>query len=193
MLLPDAADAALFYGALPEGERSAGFWTKVWPSALSLSEYIISHPALIRDKRVWEIAAGLGVPSLFAAKTAGHVIGSDNSDVAVENMMESAKENNLTNFEALVWDFTKNSTRPACDVILISDANYDGNQNQPLSDLVIDELKNGRTVILSTPNRISGMGFLDPLLPFCVHKDVGETAGVFCLKNGKCNIFGEKS
>ena len=179
--MPDAKEAAFYYGNLPEGERHTGFWTRLWPSALALSEYILSHRHLLHNKQVWEIAAGLGVPALLAARFARHVIGSDNNEVAVHNMQLSANENKFSNFETRVWDFTESNLRPACDVILISDANYEGKLHQPLSDLILDEIKKGRTVILSSPNRISGMGFLETLLPFCIDRQITAGIGVFCF------------
>ncbi|MCR6720678.1 MAG: hypothetical protein NVV59_10370 [Chitinophagaceae bacterium] len=183
-MLPDPDDAAALYAALPEGERYKGFWTRVWPSALALSEYIVNNPEHTTNKRVWEIAAGLGVPSLFAAKNASSVICSDYIGDAVDNMVESARLNNFKNFEAIEWDFTKEDIRPECDTVLISDANYDGNQNQELASLILDELKKGRTIILSTPNRLSGMGFLDAILPYCFYKSVNENSGVFAAALG---------
>lgn len=181
VMLPDPEAAALHYGALPEGERYKGFWTRVWPSALALSEFIVNNPEHTKNKRVWEIAAGLGVPSLFAAKNARAVIASDYINDAVDNMMDSARLNGFNHFVAINWDFTKEDVQPECDTILISDANYDGNQNQELANLIMGELKKGRTIILSTPNRLSGMGFLDALLPYCFHKSVSEYCGVFAF------------
>lgn len=182
VMIPDAADTAAFYQQLPEGERYQGFWTRIWPSARLLSHYIIKHPGIIKGKIVWEIAAGLGLPSLFAAKEAAHVICSDNNLVAVDNMMDSARSNGFDNFESMAWDFTDYDSLPEFDVMLISDANYDSQQNPQLAAIITDELKKGRTVVLSTPNRISGMGFLDPFMEYCVNKETGEEGGVFELR-----------
>lgn len=46
------------------------YWSKCWPSAIALSNFIAKNQALIQDKQVLELATGLGLPSLVAARFA---------------------------------------------------------------------------------------------------------------------------
>ncbi len=40
----------------------------IWPAAITLCRYITDNPDMVRDKRVIELGAGVGLPGLFAAK-----------------------------------------------------------------------------------------------------------------------------
>ena len=168
--VPDARAVAAHYKQLPEGERGKGFWTRLWPSATALCQFMAVHPQYIAGKTVWEIGAGLGLPALFATTFAKKVLGTDYAVDAVSNMKYAAKINGLQNFDALVWDWTGSMPAPDAEVVLISDANYDEATHPALQALLIQQLEAGRTVLLSTPVRLSGQGFLEPLLPYCVDR-----------------------
>ena len=40
----------------------------IWPAAITLCKYITDNPEIVRNKRVIELGAGVGLPGLFAAK-----------------------------------------------------------------------------------------------------------------------------
>src|SRR5688572_33367426 len=44
------------------------FRSQVWPSAIALSEFIVSNQQLVHNKNILELGAGLGLPSLVASK-----------------------------------------------------------------------------------------------------------------------------
>ena len=68
----------------------------VWPSAKLLSEYLLKHPDLIRNKRVVELGCGLGLPS-FAAHFAGagFVLPTDFDESYLRNLEELCRVNDI--------------------------------------------------------------------------------------------------
>ena len=66
------------------------YWAKVWPAAKALCAMIAAVPTLVKDKQVLELAAGLGLPSLLAARFANKVTVSDYIPAAVDMMQRIA-------------------------------------------------------------------------------------------------------
>ncbi|RYY65449.1 MAG: hypothetical protein EOO13_17190, partial [Chitinophagaceae bacterium] len=66
-----------------ELEKQAGkhpffpYWAKLWPASIGLCHYLEANKYLLQNKTVLELAAGLGLPSLLAARYAASVICSD--------------------------------------------------------------------------------------------------------------------
>ena len=48
-----------------QGDRDP-YWCRLWHSALGLAERILADPGLVRDARVCEVGAGLGLPGMAA-------------------------------------------------------------------------------------------------------------------------------
>ena len=78
------------------------YWAQVWPSAYALCEFIATQPEWLQNKKVLELAAGLGLPSLLAAQVATEVVCSDHVPAAVELMQQSIEKNQLTNIKVLI-------------------------------------------------------------------------------------------
>ena len=188
VLVPDADLAAIHYQDGPLPQRADGFWTRVWPSAIALCGYLEKYPELIKDKVVWEIAAGLALPSLYCTRLASWVYSTDCSEDAVSNIEASIRFNSISNMEAAVWDIIEVSPPWHHDVLLVSDINYDQNLHSALLDLLIKAIHKGRSVLLATPDRIAGREFLNRLMPFCMQHDTdqldaeGNRIGVFLFR-----------
>ncbi len=188
MLVPDAPQAEKFYQDVLPARRSDGFWTRVWPSAMALCDYLEKYPELIKDKLVWEIAAGLALPSLYCARLARRVYSTDNSENAVSNIETSILLNGNSNMEAAVWDILEGTPPWQYDILLVSDINYDQNLHPALLDLLMDAIHKGRSVLLATPDRLAGRDFLTRLMPYCIQQDTeqieadGNRIGVFLFR-----------
>ncbi|MFC4231845.1 class I SAM-dependent methyltransferase [Parasediminibacterium paludis] len=142
------------------------YWAKVWPSAIGLSMFLQAHPQLLQDKQVLELAAGLGLPSLVAAKYAQSVCCSDYVKAPLDFVEASADHHQLTNidYQIINW-FTVPSTITA-DVLLLSDINYEPAAFAVLFEMIQVFLAKQTTIILSTPQRLLAKPFIAQLLAF---------------------------
>ncbi len=143
------------------------YWAKVWPSAIALSMYLQQHTYLIHNKRVIELAAGLGLPSLVAAKYASNVTCSDYLEAPFSFVKASIKYHQLQNIncEAINWFALPESI--AEDVVLLSDINYEPAAFAALFSMITNFVIDKKTVILTTPQRLLAKPFITKLLPFC--------------------------
>ena len=142
------------------------FWTRLWPSAIALSIFLRENEGLIKGKKVLELGAGLGLPSVVAATKAQSVTSSDHIDAAVETMAKSFSHHRFKNANSVRIDVRGIPEELQGDLLLLSDVNYDPQLFPDLMKLVKRFLKNGSTIILSTPQRIMGSAFIESLMPY---------------------------
>jgi predicted nicotinamide N-methyase len=145
---------------------AAPYWAQVWPSAYALCEFIATQPHWLKNKKVLELAAGLGLPSLLAAQLAAQVTCSDYVPEAVELMQRSIQQNKLENINAMVIDWNHLSDDISVDVLLLSDINYEPQVFETLFNVIISFLEKGTTILLSTPQRLMAKPFIDRLLTY---------------------------
>lgn len=147
------------------------YWAKVWPAALGLCEFLQANLHYIQSKTVTELAAGLGLPSIFAAKYAAKVHCSDIEPAAVELTERSAQHNHLHNMRCYVrsWSDYYGDINP--HTLLLSDINYEPEQFEKLLEMVQYYLEHKCTIVLSTPQRLMAKSFIEKLLPFCVQQE----------------------
>jgi predicted nicotinamide N-methyase len=160
---------------LAEKKTTAGidfpYWAKIWPSALALTEYLLNHSVLFRDKIVLELAGGLGLPSLAVASEAKRVICSDYSEAAVCLVKNSVTLNRYTNMEATVIDLQSFKNDIPCDLLLMSDINYDMAVFGVLKKTILLYLQQRTTILLSTPQRLMAKPFIDELQQYIVEQE----------------------
>ena len=154
------------------------YWAKLWPASEALSDYLHANPQLIKNKIVLELAAGLGLPSIYAALHAKKVISSDYAPAALDLINESANLNGFSNLECRLIDWHHYPTELQADVVLMSDVNYEPAQFEVLHNLITTLVHKGSTIILSTPQRIMAKPFVELLLPYSVENET------VCIKAG---------
>jgi predicted nicotinamide N-methyase len=142
------------------------YWAKIWPAAIGMCNFIRAHASLIRNKRVVELAAGLGLPSLLAAKYATEVCCSDYLQDALDVIEKSIAANEYNNIytRLLNWHNLPENLQP--DVLLMSDVNYDEDEFAILYTVIERFINRGTTIILSTPQRLMAKSFISKLLPW---------------------------
>ncbi len=146
------------------------FWAKVWPSAIAMAEYLQQHPDIITGKKVLELAAGLGLPSIVAAHYAEKVCCSDYLEDAVDIARQNVLHNRLSNVDCRVYDWNDLPDDLSADILLMSDVNYEPEDFDQLIALFEKFLLRGTTIILTTPGRIMAKEFVRRLDTWCVEK-----------------------
>jgi predicted nicotinamide N-methyase len=139
------------------------FWAKLWPSSIALLDVLEAQPQLIQNKHVLEIGAGIGLPSLMMADIAKSIQISDYDKEAVTLLQKNIEHLQLQNAEALQLDWNNVPENLNPEVILLSDVNYDPAQFDLLISLIDKFIRQGCTIILSTPQRIMASPFVQNL------------------------------
>lgn len=157
------------------------YWAKLWPSALALTRFLQSSPELTQQKSVLEIGAGIALPSFSIARQTRSLIISDHQPDAVELMKRNIELLALRNATALLLDWNHFPPEIKADTILLSDINYSPDQFDTLQQLIIQWITEGSTIVLSTPQRIMAIPFVEKISPYLKEHiteeviDAGET------------------
>lgn len=146
------------------------YWAKVWPSAIGLGYFINHHHQYVENKTVLELAAGLGLPSLIAAKWAATICCSDYLQAPLNLVKTSADFYKIQNINYQIINWFALPDNIDADVVLLSDINYEPAVFEVLFTLITNFLAKQTTIILSTPQRLLAKPFIERLLPFCTFK-----------------------
>ena len=147
------------------------FWSQVWPAAKALTQFLLTNSFYTENKSVLEIGAGLGLPSLVAARNATAVLCTDSSTEAVQVVAQSAVHCGLTNFTTAVLDWHYLPKNLVADVLLLSDVNYEPDAFPVLMEMLDHFLQKGTIILLSTPQRLMAKAFILALLPNCIKQE----------------------
>ena len=100
-------------------------WAVVWPTAVTLANYLLQNPALVKGKHIAELGCGLALVGLTAAALgAAQVTVTDREPYSLHCAMSSAAVNDLATVKAAVLDWNDADTMSA-EVVLASDVLYD--------------------------------------------------------------------
>lgn len=163
------------------------YWAQVWPAALGLCCFLKNNIGYIQNKKVLELAAGLGLPSIFAAGYAKQVVASDIEPAALSYIRKSAIHHQLHNLFTTVIDWNQPQQTGLYEVVLLSDVNYESASFPALLTVIHSFLNAGCWVILSTPQRLIAKEFVNQLLDFSIQQeeiftDTGVAVSVFVLQ-----------
>lgn len=169
LFVPNAQEVQENYFQQKQAQAQVPFphWTKLWPSALAMADFIYQHPELVQHKNVLELAAGLGLPSFVAARFATAVCCSDYLQESVETMASTAQHLQLLNVTCRLLNWNHLPAGITTDVLLLSDINYDPHQFDQLYQVLQQFLQQGAFILLTTPQRLMAKPFIEKLLPFC--------------------------
>ena len=145
-------------------------WELVTVHYNGIRNFLSANIEYVADKKVVEIAAGLGLPSLYAAQVASQVICSDYLQQPMDFVNTSIKLNPLKNISTTIidWNFLPDDFN--ADVLLLSDINYDPIVFDALY-LMLDKLiQNNTTIILATPQRLIAKSFIEKIEQWCIVK-----------------------
>jgi predicted nicotinamide N-methyase len=176
-------------------KASIPYWAQVWPAALGLGSFLWQHAHFIKGKIVLELAAGLGLPSLVAARFATTVTCTDYVKEAVHAATLSAQHNNLQNLQCSVLDWHYIPSELNADVLLLSDVNYEPAEFEVLYKILARFIEKNTTIILSTPQRLMAKSFIERLLPWCIQQQTeivqhhGKVAVTILVLKGGSSFF----
>ena len=128
-----------------------------------MAEFIQKNPGIIRGKKVLELAAGLGLPSLMAARFAQEVCCSDYLPEAVSVMHQTISHNRFENLTSAVLDWNTLPDSLTTDILLLSDVNYAPADFDQVIRVCEKFLVQGTTILLATPGRIMAKTFVSRL------------------------------
>ena len=165
--MPDQKNIQLIYEQ-NENKLAFPYWAKIWPAAFVLTEFIAENPKWFSNKKVLELAAGIGLPSLFVSHFASSVICSDYNEEAILFIQENISLNKIGNMSSAFIDWNQMPDGLEWEVLLMSDINYNPNDFEVLLALMIRFIAMGKIILLSTPQRLAGKSFIEALLPYCL-------------------------
>ena len=130
------------------------------------------------------VVAGLGLPSLVAAKWASNVCCSDYIEAPLAYVKASALHHQIHNINYRIINWTNLPNDIETNVLLLSDINYEPAAFALLFNMITHFLAKQTTIILSTPQRLLAKPFIEQLLPFCKLQqsiDVFENGKSVCI------------
>ena len=131
------------------------YWAEVWPSGVVLAEHVAARD--LHGRRVLELGAGLGLPSLAAALRGADVLATDWADDAVALLAANAARNGIAlRAEVVRWDDTERFGGD-WDLVLAADVLYEQRNAEQLLELLP---RLGGDILLAEPGRPFAKDFL---------------------------------
>lgn len=156
------------------------YWGKIWASAYALCLFLEKQPHWIQDKHLLEIAAGLGLPSLFASRYANTVLCTDYQPEPLDYINASIRVNAITNITTGIQDWQNIPSNLYYDVLLLSDINYAPEAFPALEKMIYAFLQKQTTILLTSPQRLMAKSFIEKIQPYCIYQEeipVAEESG----------------
>ena len=134
-------DRMLFDDGLLTGEPfdDTGLF-RVWPASIALCRYLEANPGLVTRRRVAELGAGTGLPSILCARhlDADYVLATDANDAAVTKLAAALHDCSHASAAAFAWDvggaLDNLITAERLDTLLLADVVYPSKDSSPLLD-----------------------------------------------------------
>jgi predicted nicotinamide N-methyase len=148
------------------------YWADLWASAIGMSHYLIDNQELVRDKIVFEIGCGLGLPAIVAGKLgAKKTIVTDYLPEALDfaklNWVKNLSLENVE-FDVLDWrnipkKFSEETPQYRADILLAADVAYEKRAFEPLLTAFNQLIKPDGTILIAEPNRFISKDFFENL------------------------------
>ncbi|MES1248461.1 MAG: 50S ribosomal protein L11 methyltransferase [Actinomycetota bacterium] len=155
LLRPPSAEELIDEAAFAR-EEFLPYWAELWPSGVALAEHVAARA--LDGKRVLELGAGLGLPSLAAALRGADVLATDWAEDAVTLLAANAARNGIgLRAEAMRWDEPERFGA-GWDLVLAADVLYEQRNAEQLLDL-LPRLR-AAEILVAEPGRPFAKDFL---------------------------------
>jgi predicted nicotinamide N-methyase len=155
LLRPPSAEELIDEAAFAV-EEFLPYWAELWPSGVALAEHVAARA--LRGRRVVELGAGLGLPSLAAALRGATVLATDWAEDAVALLAANAARNGIPlNAEVVRWDEPERFGT-GWDLVLAADVLYEQRNADQLLDLL--PRLDATEILIAEPGRPFAKEFL---------------------------------
>ncbi|MBL0138174.1 MAG: methyltransferase domain-containing protein [Bacteroidetes bacterium] len=135
------------------------YWADLWPSAIALSNYLISSSIIQPGQHVLEIGCGLGLPGIVAGKLGAKVTLTDYMPEPLVFAEHNWKLNNPQPASFQILDWRNPDPSFASDLVLAADVAYETKAFSDLINAFGVLVKPGGTLLLAEPNRAFAQSF----------------------------------
>ena len=148
------------------------YWADLWASAIGLSHYLVDNQNIVKDKNVFEMGCGLGLPAIVAGKLGAATTTltdylQEALDFAQLNWEKNLPLQNVA-FSLLDWrNIPENlSSLPPqykADILLAADVAYEKRAFEPLLNAFPQLVKPDGKILIAEPNRYISKHFFENL------------------------------
>jgi len=134
-----------------------GYWDRIWPSSVALSEYLIHQffPTKLTGVNVLEIGCGTGLPGVVAARLGAFTMFSDMVPVTLEAVKETCHVNHISNFDTRTLDWSeKIESKERYDLVIGCEVFYDEAILPDIARVLEQVLTPRGKAIFCDPNRL---------------------------------------
>jgi predicted nicotinamide N-methyase len=147
------------------------YWSRIWPSSLVLAQWLNENTHYLTGKKIFEVGAGLGLPSFVAAKFATSVVISDHIPLALEWINFNISRIKETEVSSMLFDW-RTTPLPQADTVLMSDIGYHEKDFLHVHRMIRQCLHYGSEVVLTIPARRISAKFMEPLEEFVTSRQM---------------------
>ncbi|MDT4988987.1 MAG: hypothetical protein QOI74_3081 [Micromonosporaceae bacterium] len=134
------------------GQQPPPFWAFAWAGGQALARHLLDHPDLVRDRRVFDLAAGSGVVAIAAARAGAARVAANEIDPYATAAIAVNAELNGVDVSIILGDVLDGDADSA-DVVLAGDVFY----SRPMTDRVLPFLRRAAArnalVLVGDPGR----------------------------------------
>lgn len=126
------------------------YWASLWPSAIALARHLTRSALPMQP--LLELGAGLGLPSIAAAKLGHRVLATDYEVDALAFLEQNAALNGVA-LETRLFDLRSGTLGARFPLVVGSDLLYEARQVEPLAAAAEKLLSSEGTLLLADPRR----------------------------------------
>ena len=127
------------------------FWAFAWAGGQALARYILDNPAVVRGRRVLDVATGSGLVAIAAARAGATIVeASEIDDFALAAIGLNAAENGVT-IAPRAADLV--GVDEGWDVVLAGDVSYERDMAARMTDWLEALARRGALVLIGDPGR----------------------------------------
>jgi predicted nicotinamide N-methyase len=132
----------------------------LWESAVALANLLVARPHLVRNKRVLELGAGMGLPGLIARSLGAEVWQTDHEPKALALAALNAQQNGVTGLHYFPADWVHWTHTDRYDLLLGADILYERAMQPYLEHVFEQNLAPGGRLLLADPSRPQAFAFV---------------------------------